>query len=342
MTAQLALVGEAPPPPYPADIRAKGWRLELDHERIRQSDTWVLASPEQRPWLLMLWMTAWEQSPCATLPDDDRLIAARIGMPLERWMQDRHILLRGWTKASDGRLYHETLTQFVLAMLRKKTAERDRKADYRARQSATVPRDKTGTNADNPGNPPSRDDTRTSTSTKETGAHPTSAGLSAGDGQSLERTEGALAGFKPTPAGAACIAMKDAGVGMVNPADPRLLALLEQGATAEEFKGLAVEAVEKRIQQPFGWILKVLASRREEAAAIALAPAAPAAPPPGAGMRQQTIEWNRQQDERTAAAQSPEAKAAAAAARAHLAAVMPAVFSRRRPASSDEHEDPAD
>lgn len=34
--------------PYPCDTRAKGWRFELDHERIRQSDTWALAPPEIR------------------------------------------------------------------------------------------------------------------------------------------------------------------------------------------------------------------------------------------------------------------------------------------------------
>jgi hypothetical protein len=41
-------------PPYPADTRAAGWRFDLDTTRIRQSDTWTLARPEIRPWLLML------------------------------------------------------------------------------------------------------------------------------------------------------------------------------------------------------------------------------------------------------------------------------------------------
>lgn len=119
MTAQLDL-GDAPPPPYPATTAAKGWRLELDHGRITESDTWALASPEQRPWLLMIWMVAWRQTPCASLPDDDRIIASRLGMPLIDWMRNREILLRGWARASDGRLYHQTLTEFVLAMLAKR------------------------------------------------------------------------------------------------------------------------------------------------------------------------------------------------------------------------------
>ena len=72
-------------PPYPADLEAKGWSLDLDYERIEQSDTWAIASADQRPWLLMLWMIAWRQSPVASLPNNDKLIAARIGMPLEQF-----------------------------------------------------------------------------------------------------------------------------------------------------------------------------------------------------------------------------------------------------------------
>ncbi len=49
------------PPPYAADTRAKGWRFELDYEQIEQSSTWALAGPEARPWLLMLWLSAWRQ-----------------------------------------------------------------------------------------------------------------------------------------------------------------------------------------------------------------------------------------------------------------------------------------
>lgn len=78
--------------PYPGDTRAKGWRFDLDHERIRQSDTWALATAELRPWLLMLWMVAWEQTPCGSLPDSDELIAARIGMSSKAFDKHRAVL----------------------------------------------------------------------------------------------------------------------------------------------------------------------------------------------------------------------------------------------------------
>lgn len=138
--------------PYPADTRAKGWRFEIDIERIRQSDTWALATPEVRPWLLLLWVTAWEQVPCGSLPNDDALIAARIGMAPKAFAKARPVLMRGWDAADDGRLYHSTITARVLAMLETKRKEAERKAAYRARMDverardkANVPRDRLGT-----------------------------------------------------------------------------------------------------------------------------------------------------------------------------------------------------
>lgn len=54
--------------------------------------------------------------------------------------------------------------------------------------------------------------------------------------------------------------------------DPRCTALIEQGATPEEFEAIAREAMSKGIGKPFGWVLTVLPARRAEAARIALAP----------------------------------------------------------------------
>lgn len=112
--------------PYPADTRAKGWRFEIDYEKVEQSDTWALAPTEVRPWLLMLWLTAWRQTPCGSLPPEDALIAARIGMPAKAYLKHRDVLRRGWWMADDGRLYHDTIVGRVLEMLeyRRKNAQR--------------------------------------------------------------------------------------------------------------------------------------------------------------------------------------------------------------------------
>ena len=64
--------------------------------------------------------------------------------------------------------------------------------------------------------------------------------------------------------------MRKAGMAATNPGDPRLIALCAQGATLEEFSGMAAEAVAKG--KGFAWTLVAIQSRRAEAAAIALAP----------------------------------------------------------------------
>ncbi len=95
---------------------------------------------------------------------------------------------------------------------------------------------------------------------------------SKGRAESIRADDGARSGdnFTPTPAGAACLAMRKAGMAATNPGDPRLIALCAQGATLEEFAGMAAEAVAKG--KGFAWTLVAIQSRRAEAAAIALAP----------------------------------------------------------------------
>jgi hypothetical protein len=93
-----------------------------------------VAGARQRPLLLMLWFIAWQQTPCGSLPDDDTLIAARLGLPLDEFQQVKPILLRRWSQANDGRLYHPVLTELVLDMIGRKTRETQRKAAYRQKQ----------------------------------------------------------------------------------------------------------------------------------------------------------------------------------------------------------------
>lgn len=125
--------------PYPSDTRAKGWRFELDLERIERSDTWALTPTDLRPWLLMLWSTAWQQEPCGSLPANDELIAARIGMKTSVFVKNRDKLMRGWWLADDGRLYHNTIVTRVQEMLVAREKERARKAGQRERKRTSDP-----------------------------------------------------------------------------------------------------------------------------------------------------------------------------------------------------------
>lgn len=160
------------PAPYPADTKAKGWRFELDYERIEQSGTWALAAKagqEARPLLLMQWLVAWRQEPCGSLPADEEVISALIGVNDKTWGKYRKVLMRGWWQADDGLLYHPTITARVLEMLeyRRKTADRvakhkaarreQRESNALPTESLTVKNDTgtgTGTIVNTP--PPSR------------------------------------------------------------------------------------------------------------------------------------------------------------------------------------------
>lgn len=123
------------PAPYPAETRAKGWRFELDYEQIEQSSTWSVAKPAARPWLLMMWMLAWKQVPCGSWPADEEVIAGALGIDEDQWALHRKALMRGWTEADDGRLYHPTITKRVLEMMAKRRSDSDRQAAKRAREA---------------------------------------------------------------------------------------------------------------------------------------------------------------------------------------------------------------
>lgn len=132
----------APAAPYPADTLSKGWRFEIHMEKVKKSDTWLRArSGEMRGALMLLWGEAWEQSPCGSLPNDDELVALIIDMPLAKFKKNRDLLMRGWSLASDGRLYHETITDRVLAMMDKRANDAKRAANRRAREADSAATD---------------------------------------------------------------------------------------------------------------------------------------------------------------------------------------------------------
>ncbi|MDP4300362.1 hypothetical protein [Leptothrix discophora] len=113
-----------------------------------------------------------------------------------------------------------------------------------------------------------------------------------------------------TPAGLACRAMRAAGLTRVNPSDPRLVALLEQGVTVEELAAVAAEAVERK--REWAWVLATVTGRRRDAAEVQLAPVVPPAVEQAA--RQQVVQTSAyldEQREHAAAARSPESQAAA-------------------------------
>lgn len=142
----LALVGVGltRPAPYPADTKAKGWRFELDLERVTQSDTWALAAEiaMAQQTLLMMWTVAWMQVPCGSMPADPDVIRAKVKVPPKLWAPMRDVVLRGWWLADDGRLYHDVIAERVIGMLEVRCVDRARQ-DARRNQFESI-RDRDG------------------------------------------------------------------------------------------------------------------------------------------------------------------------------------------------------
>jgi hypothetical protein len=91
----------------------------------------------------------------------------------------------------------------------------------------------------------------------------------------------------PTAAGAACLALKQAGIPDVSPSHPKLVALLAAGVTNDELTDAAVAAIEAH-KGNFRYVLGVVEGRRKDAAALAIQPGAP--PARGHRNRQEALE----------------------------------------------------
>lgn len=83
----------------------------------------------------------------------------------------------------------------------------------------------------------------------------------------------------PTPAGAACLAMLAEGVHRTNPHDPRLLELIDAGASTDQFRAAAADAVH-RGKPNQGYALGIVRGQMTEAAQIRGSPTPLAKPIP--------------------------------------------------------------
>jgi uncharacterized protein YdaU (DUF1376 family) len=99
------------------------------------------------------------------------------------------------------------------------------------------------------------------------------------NGEVRDPPDPALEGHTPTPGGAACKAIKAAGIPDVNPSHPDLQRLLAAGVTPIELADAAAVLVLKG-KASFAYLLKTVEGQRIDAAAKAAVPtAAPAKPP---------------------------------------------------------------
>src|SRR3990167_3230731 len=99
------------PQPFtpPGCARTDPARGMLNVEGLMASELVALSSHEVVGAALFLWCRAWKQRTAASLPDDERVLAAYAKLPLPRFRKMRTEIMRGFDKCTDGRYYHRVL-----------------------------------------------------------------------------------------------------------------------------------------------------------------------------------------------------------------------------------------
>ncbi|QUT04033.1 DUF1376 domain-containing protein [Sphingobium phenoxybenzoativorans] len=106
----------APLTPPDCDLRGMPF-MPMDTIRVLDSDMFALATGEEFKAAFALWCKSWHQVPAGSLPDDDRILAFLSGAR-DTWCDmSRDIIMRGWIKCSDGRLYHPVVCEKALEAL---------------------------------------------------------------------------------------------------------------------------------------------------------------------------------------------------------------------------------
>lgn len=131
-----------PMTPQDCDLRGLLF-MPLDVLRLRDSDLSLVATGDEFKAAVLLWCASWHQVPAASLPDEDRVLARLSGLDPKAWRKARAGAMRGWVKASDGRLYHPVVAEKALeawkdrqAYRRKRDLDRERLAQWRDKKQS--------------------------------------------------------------------------------------------------------------------------------------------------------------------------------------------------------------
>jgi hypothetical protein len=290
-----------PAPLTPADCNLQDFAfMPLDVARLRDSDMAAYESPEACWAAVLLWSAAWHQVPAASLPDDDRFLAkaAGYGRVVKEWMNVRAGALHGWVKCADGRLYHPVVAEKANESWRaklhhawKKECDRIRKANKQreteGKQSLPFPPEPSSDSASLPPEVvelPPENPSGSDGSEKTGDGNPSENALKGqGEGQgqgelntkppgfdpraSAQPELGAGESAPPTAAAALSIAMRAFGING-NPADLRLIALADQGVTADTVRAACETAREAKrgAAIPPAFVFSILERWAKEAA----------------------------------------------------------------------------
>lgn len=293
---------QLPDPLVPAEVDLRDFQwMPLDVARLRDSGLAATETPERCWAAVLLWCAAWHQLPAASIPNDDVWIAKACGYVARgrvdpAWEQVREGAMRNFVLCSDGRLYHKTLAAKAIESWNAKQAQRARTAAATAAREAKKAARLAEELASRGGQPqrderpePPRDDERDGSRDVQRD-DPPKAQRNVVDNQSkgpdrtgpdrtlkeepLADTRGAAASAdspqgappaSPGRYGAISKALRTQGI-QANPHHPRFMALVDAGATANEFLAFADRAKGKA--DPFAYVLGAVEGERSRAKAM--------------------------------------------------------------------------
>lgn len=106
-----------PAPLLPATVNLRAFpRMPLDVARLRASETTVRTKGDEFRCAVLLWCASWHEVPAGSLPNDDTVLAdkAGFGRVVREWKRVKTGALRGFVLCSDGRLYHQVVTDIAI------------------------------------------------------------------------------------------------------------------------------------------------------------------------------------------------------------------------------------
>lgn len=270
------------------DPKADVWMPLLIDKYL--GDTTMLTTEQHGAYMLLL-MSMWKSA--GALPDDDRKLAAAAKLTPSRWKGMRETIRPFFRSDGQGGLVQKRLMfELQRAQARSENGKKAARSRWPNDAQAHAPPDaetmrphmRSGMPNTMPTDMPSGCE-----SNAERGAEGDANSMrnacsipipiqsdSSLRSESSGQSSSSLRSEESRPAraspGEACKAMREVGIGDVNPNNPDLRAMLEQGLTISELVSASKVAMDSNASKPFVYALSVARSARERAAKIALAP----------------------------------------------------------------------
>ena len=131
------MTADLPAPFVPEDVDLRDFTfMPVDIVRLFNSEFHAQSTDAEWRAGVTLWLKSYHQVPASSLPDDDIALArlAELGRDLKTWRKIKAGALRGWTRCSDGKLYHRTVAEKALEGWIERLAQRKSSAAGNAKR----------------------------------------------------------------------------------------------------------------------------------------------------------------------------------------------------------------